>query len=416
MVVRAALASAPYLLRRGDLIATRMLLDRALMRDESPGTAQVALPVLRRIADATGTPKDLGILARALRGVDPGETERLMRKALEIAIADGDYRFASGATGDLVNMLIVGGRLAEALQAAGRKPEFTRLAGLGPWIQLADQGQRLQVLGLMGEHERVLAEVESLRATMADLPPRQSSNDPASPWHVREFILDIGRSSAQATKDWERCLELNAEIQAVKQQRHAGEHEVARSLLNDAVPLIRLGRLEEAERLLANCQQVFEDHADSIRVARVLSTRAYLEDARTHWEIAADLERTALRLFYVRPEPLDIATSHHNLANYLGRRDNLGADEQAHRMAAALIRRLSGTAHDLADTVRVLTDELSADSPTVPLPSTVTEVVAVVEQTEGVHLAALLGALEPDPAAVEAVLSEVLTVATADAE
>ena len=62
--------------------------------------------------------------------------------------------------GDLVNLLRDAGRLAEALAVAGQKPEYTRRAGLGPWTQLADQARRLQVLGRMGEHERVLAETE----------------------------------------------------------------------------------------------------------------------------------------------------------------------------------------------------------------------------------------------------------------
>ena len=48
-----------------------------------------------------------------------------------------------------------------------------------------------------------------------------------------------------------------------------------------------------------------------------------------------------------------------------------------------------------------------------PLPATVAQVVASAELTEGVHLGALLAALEPDPQAVEAALTEILHTAAA---
>ena len=61
--------------------------------------------------------------------------------------------------------------------------------------------------------------------------------------------------------------------------RGAGADQVARFRFNDAGPLVRLGRLAEAGRLLAECQRVFEDHADTANLATVLSARADLEAA-----------------------------------------------------------------------------------------------------------------------------------------
>jgi CHAT domain len=52
LVVRAGLAATPYLLRRRDWDTAGTLLEYAIMRDESPGTVQAALPPLRRIAAA----------------------------------------------------------------------------------------------------------------------------------------------------------------------------------------------------------------------------------------------------------------------------------------------------------------------------------------------------------------------------
>jgi tetratricopeptide (TPR) repeat protein len=412
LVVRAGLAAAPYLLRRGDWDTARTLLDHALLRDGSPGTVQAALPPLRRVAAATGTPEASRLLASALRSVDPAEAERLLRDALDAAVGAGDYRAASGLSGDLVNLLKDAGRLREALAAAGQAAEYTRRAGLGPWTQLADEARRLQVLGLMGGHARVLAEVTGLRARMAGLP-----DDPAAeravPWNVREVILDAGYASAMATGDAQRCLDLNAEIAASQRRRGAGEHEITRTRFRDAWPLTELGRLAEAGRLLAECQQVFEDHADITGLAAVLSERGDLEAGLGHWQAAADFQQTALRYRYAHPEPRGIAHCHHNFAIYLGR---LGGDRtvrRAHRLAAALILRLAGMTQDLADCVRVLAAELREDGDSGELPATVAEVVRIAELTEGVRLGDLLATLQPDPRAVEDALTEILRAAAA---
>jgi tetratricopeptide (TPR) repeat protein len=413
LIVRAGLAAAPYLLRRGDWRAASTQLENAITRDESPETVQAVLPGLRRIAAATGTPIDAGVLARALTSVDAGEAEQLTRGALTTAVSAGDYRVASTVASDLFNLLLDAGRLDEALEVAGQKADYTRRAGLGPWTQLGDRGRRLQVLGLMGEHAQVLAEVDRLRAAMAELPARPDASEAIPPWNVRETILDVGHTSALATGDWQQCLDLNAEIAASKRERGAREHDVTRTRFNDAGPLIRLGRLAEAGRLLADCQRVFEDLADTPSLAMVLSTRADLEDKLGHRQAAADLERAAIRLRYARPEPRNIAISHHNLANYLGRLGGDRAGQRAHRLAAALIRRLGGMAHDLDRTVRALAAELRADDGGQALPTTVAQVAETAGRTEGVRLGELLAALQPDPRVVEAALAEILAAAAA---
>jgi len=410
LVVRAGLAASPYLLRRRDWETAGFLLDQALLRDESPGTVQAALPTLRRIVTATGTPQATGVLARALGRVDLGEAEAMLRGAVDAAVDDGDYRVASGIVSELVNLLMDRGRLEEALEVAGQKEDYARRAALGPWTQLMDQARSLQILGLMGQHEKVLAEVGRLRAAMAKLPDRRADNEAVNPWSVREGILDIGRSSALAMRDWQQCLELNAEIVDSAQRRGAGVYVVTRFRYNDASPLIRLGRLDEAGRLLAVCQRVFEEHGNSSMLSKVLSSRADVEAGLGRWQAAADLQRTALRLRYITPESRSVAIGHHNLASCLGRLGGDRAGQRAHRLAAALIRRLAGMSHDLADTIRALAGELREDSDGF-LPSTVAQVIATAELTEGVRLGALLAALQPDMQAVVVALAEILRAA-----
>jgi tetratricopeptide (TPR) repeat protein len=413
LIVHAGLAAAPYLLRRHAWDTASTLLEHAIMRDTSPGVTQAALPALRRIAAATQAPKDHGILARALSTVDPAGAERLLRDALTTAASGGDDRLAYTAAGDLINLLIGAGRLGEALDLAGRQAGYARQAGLGSWTQLADQARRLQILSLMGEHEQVLAQTATLRARMNELPARPAGNDPVDPWNVREVILGTGRDSALALGRWQQCLDLTAEITASKRQHRAGLHEITHTRLNDAGPLIELGRLAEAGQLLGECQQVFEDQADTARLARVLRTRAILEHALGHWDAAAEFERTAIRLYYERPEPLDIATSHHNLAGYLRTAGGDPAAQRAHRLAAALIRQLTGMTHNLASTQRALAAELRRDSGTGtgPLPATLAEVIRAAEQTDGVRLGELITALEPDTEAAGDALARILRAA-----
>jgi tetratricopeptide (TPR) repeat protein len=326
------------------------------------------------------------------------------------AVDGGDDRLVSGIAGELSTLLRETGRLGEALDLAGQKVKYTRQAGLGPWTQLLDQARRLQILSLMGEHEQVLAQTAALRTRMSELPARPADHDPVNPWNVRELILDTGGYSAQSLGRWQQCLDLNAEITARCRQRGAGLHEITRTRFNDTAPLIRLGRLTEAGRLLGECQQVFEDHADTTHLARVLSIRADLENTLGHRETAAEFERTALRLRYARPDPRGIAISHHNIAVYLSAAGGDPAAQRAHRLAAALIYKLTGMAHYLADTQRSLAAELRQDggAATGPLPATVAEVIQIAEQTDGVRLGDLIAALEPDTEAVGDTLARIL--------
>jgi hypothetical protein len=277
--VRASLAAARYLLRRHDWNAASCLLERALIRDSySPVTSLAVIPLLRRIAEGTGALKDLVVLAAAVRKVDPGEAETLLRHACAQAAAGGDYQLASTTAGELVTLLRDQGRLHEALTLAGQKIEHTSRAGFGFWTQLSDQGRRLQILNLLGHHEQVLIDLPALRAQMADLPDQRADNDRVNPWNAREGVLDIGRLSAVAMQRWNEALDLNDEITSTKQRRGASSHEIARTQFNDYVPLLHLGRLADVDQLLRDCQDVFDTAGDIAQLAVVSGARADLED------------------------------------------------------------------------------------------------------------------------------------------
>lgn len=407
LVVRAGLAAAGYLLRQQDWDAAGALLENSVLRDGSPTVLQAALPGLRRIADATNAPANLNALARALIWLDPGEAELMLRHALDAASATVDYVAASAVLGDLVVLLMNSGRLTDALAATGQFAEYTRRARLGPWTQLAAEAQRLQVLGKLGEHAAVLAQAEMLREAMDQLPARSTATEAVTPWNVRETILEIALGSARALGEWRRCLDLNGEILASKRSHDASQHEVTSARLNDATPLLRLGNLAEAGRLMSECQSYFEDSADTRMLGYVLSLRADLEGELHHYETACDLASTALRLLYARPEPGMIALGHFNFAAY---RLVLGGDPvggYCHQVAAALIYQLTGMAHDLAHALRETARTLLEQSGTA-IPSRLNEITNVVERTDGVRFRALVTALCPDQAQAEDTLASLL--------
>jgi hypothetical protein len=419
-MVRASLAAARYLLRQRDWNVASCLLERALIREDySPATSLAVTALLRRIAEATGALKDLVVLAAALRKVDAGEAETLLRRAYHQATTDGQYQLASTTAGELVTLLRDQGRLREALTLAGQKIEHTGHAGFGFWTQLSDKGRRLQILNLLGDHEQVLNDLPVLRAHMADLSDQRARNDRVNPRNVREGVLDIGRMSAVALERCDDALDLNDEITSTKRRSGATPYEIACTRFNNYLPLLHLGRLTDADQLLRECHDAFDTAADITQLAVVHGARADLKDKRNHPVDAVELQRTSLQLWYVHPDPHEIATAHHNLANYLARAAGTPAEQRAHRLTAAFLNHLTGNMRKLTGTLAMLVSELRGDasSPDAPaLPTTLPEVTRLVDANDGVRFGQLAVTLCPDPATAEQALADLLTTAATCAQ
>ncbi len=265
MVVRAGLSGAPYMMRRQRLDAASTLLEHVASRDRAPSTLVAILPLLRRIAEATaGSPRgltDAGVLAKVLSLAGRvEEAEGLMRETIRTAVQLEEFYTASATAGDLINVLHQTGRSQDALALMDQKKEYTRRADVGPWSQLADEGQLLQILGSLGKYEEVLSDVEKLRKTMQNLvaTPPIEKREAAAAWNVQEGTLNVGLAAALALGRWETALSLNREILEISEGRGASPLEIARTRFNDYGPLLRLERLSEAWQLLDGCRSTFE--------------------------------------------------------------------------------------------------------------------------------------------------------------
>jgi hypothetical protein len=436
LMVRAGLAAVPYLIRRQQWTTAAFMLERAFNRDPSRANAAAVLPAIQDITDRD--PAQAGKLALVLAVLDLAAGERQMRAYLNAAVARGDYRAASVTAGRLVTLCLDGGRLAEALTLAEQKAGYTRQAGLGPWTQLADEGQRLQVLNEMGQAGRVLAEVQRLRDRVQALPAAPGPDETANPWNVRETLLDAGRYAALQLGRWQDALDLNAAQSTSKRGRSAPAADIARSRFNDYAPLLRLGRTGEALALLLGCRQVFHDASDIQAVGTVLSALASVEDERGHGDAAISMERDALRYSYLAGEVIAIAVSYHNLGNYLRRHARQCVPALSCHLTAALICTLTGAAYT-DDSVRAAASDLRAlgtqdagnparatasvpdESGLVPAapvavpPADIRSLCSHLSDIPGTDLAALLAALSPDADAVEQVYAQLVNLVREEA-
>jgi tetratricopeptide (TPR) repeat protein len=407
-IVRAGLAAFPYLARLGEWETAAAMLDRSVMLDKSPEAIAAALPMAQRIARATagtdGEAIHMSLLARILQAAGRGdEAEVLMRAAIDSAAAREDFATASAASADLAYLLRTSGRAAAALDVVDRMVDFTRRAGHGPWTQLADQIRRLQILNELGRWEEVMREVIGLRARMLTLPDPPDANDWAiNVWRVRAGLLDTGRSAALQLKQWQVCLEMNAEILRITEARGAPALERARTRFNDSGPLRQLRRYSEDRVLLEACLTTFQRENAIPELAAAYTALANLESDLGHHEAARGLEETSFRFRYISSDPDDVAMSHFNYANHLTRTAAQSRLILAHRLAAILLGAAIQSG-ELASDIAALSGDLSRLGPdaAAALPGDIATLRATVEQIEGVKFGDVLRRFIDDAQATE---------------
>ncbi|MGW1985420.1 CHAT domain-containing protein [Streptomyces collinus] len=416
MILHAAKAAAPYLARAKNWGTLVDVLDEVLIRDLSPDTASALLPFLRAAADATaGGDAQLEVRcgfihARALGRLRPTDAEPELCRLHDLVRQRGRHDFAAVIAGELANRYLEMGRFGEALNLLDEMQEDSRAAGYGPWSQMSIEGRQLQVHLMQGHGRQVLNAVERLRARMATLPDPSDQPETTPPWNAREAILDTGRSAASDLKEWQLALDLNAEQLRVMKERGTTEWKVAQAAFNDYGPLRALGRLSEARALLLWCRDIDEANHDITGLAKDLGALADIEDKLGHGEAAIALQRDALRLTYTTGDITTIGIGHHNLANFLGRHTDLSEQSWAHRMAAAVIAYqtnsglLRGQLLTMARLLRA-SDTL--------LPDSFDQVCAIVDQIDGVDLAAISALLPRRASDEQAALDEVLALVSA---
>ncbi len=411
LLVRAGLAAVPYLMRQEQWMAAAAMLERAFNRDPSKSNARAIRLAAGQIAARER--QAFGLLARVLMVIDQGAPDRLMRGYMETAVTRGDYSAAALAAMWLVDFCLRCGRIDEARDLADTMIGYTRQAGHGPWTVLHDEVQRLQVVSATGrEADYVLAEVQRLRLYLESLPAVPGQDETATPWHVREYLLDVGRNAARQLDRWQDALNLNAEIIASKQGRNAPAADIARARFSDYYPLLQLGRADEALPLLQECRKVADEADDTGLLGMTLAGLADVESALGHGDAAIRLAHDALRYKYRAGNVIGIAVSYHNLGDYLLGHARQPAAALASHLAAALIYSITG-AEGADDSVRGAANDLrEADADAAP-PTDAADLCRRLADIPGTDLTLLLETVSSGAGATDQVLSDLIARAWA---
>ena len=410
LVPYAARSEAPYLTRRGYWTTLAEVLERSLERDRSPAAAAALLPFLQAAADASvGTDQEIlcgSMYARALSVLRPEQGMHELHRLHQLARARGGHTAAAGIAGDLADYYRDTGRYEEALTVLNQMQQDVRRAGLGLWSQVSVEGRRLHVRRRQGHYQEVLESVERLQDLMASLSDSPDQRENVTPWSTRELVLNSGMAAAAELGLLQRSLDFNTETIASMLARGAADWQLARARFNECGLLRDLGRLEQARALLLICREVFEAHRDIPMLGSTLSALAHIEDELGHGHAAIRLQRDGLRLAYAGTDIDTTAASHNNLANALDRYPQYAGEVWAHRLAAALIAYQTSSGHfsgALANLVRMAS---RADMPAPP--DSYEQVCQIVDQTEGVHLAALIARLPARAADGPTALTDIL--------
>ncbi len=294
-----------------------------------------------------------GRMAEALKAAEHSEQAiALFEQAAAEARAAGHWDDVGRLLGDLAN----GHRQAEDLDSARRThlagAEAYRAAG-SPEIQVvANELEALRIEVYQGRAERVLPEIddrlEKLKnwwdlyqagAKSADAP------DPALLARALVSGLDIAEDACRGLKRWQACLDLLDEIEAVEAQAGGGRLERHATRFNRYGPLVKLGRLDEAQETVEQCLGVYREGNDLSGAGQALSALAEISAEKGELPRAIEAESEALAIWNKFSDIEERSVSHGNLSRYYFRQGR--PDLSARHLAATLIYRSMGEQESL---------------------------------------------------------------------
>ncbi|MDM8567773.1 CHAT domain-containing protein [Candidatus Halobeggiatoa sp. HSG11] len=234
------------------------------------------------------------------------------------------------------------GQLPEARETFQRSAQAERKAGRSEVNIISSESEVLRIDIMLGEVKIALPTIEQHLAKLRDWWQQSQQGEelaavPDTNFLARVFIsgLDIARSANLQLKYWQNCLDLLTEIEQVEQTCGESEEVLARTWFNRYGPLVKLGRLDEAQQVLEDCLRVFTNKNDLTNQAKVLSALAYVWDECDDMSHAIEQEQQALAICERLPNPEDRATSHESLSIYLDKTEQ--TEEGAKHILAGIV-------------------------------------------------------------------------------
>ena len=294
-----------------------------------------------------------GRMAEALKAAEHSEQAIcLFEQAAAEARAAGHWDDVGRLLGDLAN----GHRQAEDLDSARRThlagAEAYRAAG-SPEIQVvANELEALRIEVYQGRAERVLPEIEDRLEKLKNwwnlYQAGAKSEDAPDPTLLARALvsgLDIAEDACRGLKRWQACLDLLDEIEAVEAQAGGGRFERYATRFNRYGPLVKLGRLDEAQETVEQCLGAYREGNDLSGTGRALSALAEIRAEKGELPRAIEAESEALAVWNKFSDIEERSASHGNLSRYYFRHGRL--DLSARHLAAALIYRSMGEQENL---------------------------------------------------------------------
>jgi tetratricopeptide (TPR) repeat protein len=290
----------------------------------------------------------------------PDEALSLYEQAAAEAEAAGHWADVGWICGNWAIAVCRVGKLEKAKDVFNRCITALRTAGSAKVSIFGNELEMLRIDVIQGKAKEILGEIEKRLDEVRQWWERDRAGERVPEAPDAELLgrvlvggLDIARQANWALERWQECLDLLKEIEEVERELGESEHELVRARFNQYGPLLRLGRLDEAQRLLEGCLAVYRDADDLTRQARALSALGSVWAQRGDLAKAVDLERQALAVRNRLPDPAGRAISHLNLSNYL---DEMGQVEEyaRHQLAAVVYRVVCGLHQLLGTSVRNL--------------------------------------------------------------
>lgn len=350
--VEAGRRALVYLVRAGDFEGLMSFASRLVTSTRDPTLLGGIVAELRAVAEQVPAGQARWhvrtYLADALRkSGQPDEALPLYDQAADEAEHAEHWNDVAWVCGNWANALGAVGQLDASKATRLRSAEADRKAGRWLVNVVGSELEALRIDVMQGHAAQALSAIEARLEQVrgwwkahaeGKLVPEAPDRDVLG----RALVsgLDIACEANRALERWQGCLDLLAETEQVKKERGESEHERAGTRFNTYFPLLRLGRLEEAQRVVEDGLTEFRTAGDATGESAALSALAHLWDERGDHRQAADLQRNALAVRNRLPDPAARAVSHNNLAITLARSGQ--ADAPAHHLAAFAYRLVSG--------------------------------------------------------------------------
>jgi tetratricopeptide (TPR) repeat protein len=328
MAIQSARLAVRYLLRLGDTGTATTLIGDIYNLSRTLSFRRELRRWIRQLLQQVPSEREREMLLVVLADIckDEGRSHAaipLYRQALVSAEAREDWHACGTISHQLGLALRDATEYAAAHDAYRAALRYKRRAGKTTPGRLHSLGELVRLMVFTGDQARARPHAARL-VRIARTYYERCTADPASAerWAAGEpvglliSILDILRQIEARAGNWQAALLICEQNIELKTRHHKEALELALSRGQRATCLIRLDRLDDAERDLLFCLRVFREHQQPLNEAKTLSQLADLANERGDAARAAQFEAQALEIYYRLDALRTAAISHWHLGIY----------------------------------------------------------------------------------------------------